>query len=91
MKKSLIFLSFMLLNSCFTSPKSYDTYAEDMEIREKIKSVDYRKGRPIYIEVDSYPQLLPGGHIWQGGTLLLRVGEETIDFNKLIEKYKGKK
>lgn len=36
------------------------------------------KGRPIYIEARSYPQMLDSGDIWAGGPVLLNLGREDL-------------
>jgi hypothetical protein len=42
------------------------------------------KGRPIYIEAYSYPQMLETGDIWAGGPLLINLGREDISLDVLI-------
>lgn len=42
------------------------------------------KGRPIYIEAYSYPQMLESGDIWTGGPLLINLGREDISLDALI-------
>ena len=42
------------------------------------------KGRPVYIEAASYPQLLESGDIWTGGQLLINLGREDISLDALI-------
>ncbi len=42
------------------------------------------KGRPIYIEAYSYPQMLESGDIWTGGPLLINLGREDISLDSLI-------
>ena len=42
------------------------------------------KGRPIYIEARSYPQVLESGDIWAGGPVLLNLGREDLSLDALI-------
>jgi hypothetical protein len=42
------------------------------------------KGRPIYAEAYTYPQMLETGDIWAGGPLLINLGREDISLDTLI-------
>lgn len=42
------------------------------------------KGRPIYIEARSYPQILESGDIWAGGPVLLNLGREDLSLDSLV-------
>ncbi len=54
------------------------------ESRVTAKSLS--KGRPIYIEARSYPQMLESGDIWAGGPVLLNLGREDLSLDALLPK-----
>ena len=42
------------------------------------------KGRPVYIEARSYPQVLESGDIWLGGPVMLNSGREDLSLDALV-------
>lgn len=46
------------------------------------------RGRPIYIEAQSYPQLMNGGHIIQGGKIYIYTGREELRLDEIISEDK---
>lgn len=44
-------------------------------------------GRPMFAEVQSYPQILASGDIWMGGDILLNIGREEMNLSELVDRY----
>jgi hypothetical protein len=44
-------------------------------------------GRPMFAEVQSYPQILASGDIWMGGDILLNIGREEMNISELVDRY----
>jgi hypothetical protein len=64
---------------------------QDMqESRMSTKAIN--KGRPVYIEARSYPQVLESGDIWLGGPFMLNLGREDLSLDALVnpERVDGK-
>lgn len=79
------------LCSCATSPvgspEILNTLLEDQKRLADGKKMDISKGRPLFMKVQSYPQLLKTGDIWLGGDLLILVGQEQLDYLGLVKKH----
>jgi hypothetical protein len=83
----LIGLNFTAGYGCVTLPEGElqlgPKIVRDMKAsRSGVQALN--KGRPIYIEAYSYPQMLESGDIWTGGPLLINLGREDISLDDLI-------
>lgn len=92
MKKVVLLATILLaLSACATSPvgtpEILDTLLEDQQRLAEDKRVEISTGRPLFIKVQSYPQLLKGGDIRLGGDILILVGREQLDYLDLVKKH----
>ncbi len=83
----LVYLSMTVGYGCATIPDGElqlgPKIVRDMK-ESRTSAQALNKGRPIYIEVYSYPQMLESGDIWTGGPLLINLGREDISLDSLI-------
>lgn len=84
------YLSLMiLLTACTSLPKGEHQLKKQIENDFPItegKNVTYiNKGRPIYIEANTYPQIQTGGHIYMGGKVYLFSGREELNLTDIIK------
>jgi hypothetical protein len=56
---------------------------QDMQ-ESRIGTKAINKGRPVYIEARSYPQVLESGDIWLGGPVMLNLGREDLSLDDLV-------
>ena len=89
MKKILIIL---LSVSCTMLPKGDPQLKRSMEEDKEFKTgsptslpSQLNRGRPIYLEIQSYPQLISGGHISLGGKIYLFSGREELRLDEIIK------
>jgi hypothetical protein len=84
---------FASLMSCSGIPKGTmilkDEYNRDLDKAFTMR--DKFNGKPIYVEVQTYPQLTAEGHIIQGSQELIRIGHEEISLKKTIDDFYKKK
>jgi len=57
---------------------------KDMK-ESRVGTVSLSKGRPLYIEARSYPQLLESGDIWAGGPVMVNIGREDLSFDAILD------
>lgn len=91
MKPILTILIIMLIGSgCATSPYSSAELQKRIDadlLDQRNAAKDLSQGRPIFVEVHSYPQLLPSGDLWLGGKILVNVGREQINYTDFVKKH----
>jgi len=87
-----IFLIIFLSISCTILPKgdpqlkrSIEDDKESVSLNTPALPSQLNRGRPIYLEVQSYPQLLTGGHISLGGKIYLYGGREELRLDEIIK------
>lgn len=77
----------LTLAACISVPKGElqlgPQITSDMQSGTKNAS-HIGKGRPIYVEARSYPQILESGDIWAGGTLMVNIGREDLSLDEVI-------
>jgi len=78
--------------SCTILPKgnpqlkrSIEDDKESVSLNTPVLPSQLNRGRPIYLEVHSYPQLLNGGHISLGGKIYLYGGREELRLDEIIK------
>ena len=84
----------LLMGACASTPKGTPELGTRMEADQRQKRdtpLGIAQGRPVFIEVASYPQVLPEGDLWTGGVILLSAGREKLKVFDMVEKYKGQK
>lgn len=57
---------------------------KDMK-ESRVGTASLSKGRPLYIEARSYPQLLESGDIWAGGPVMVNIGREDLSFDAILD------
>ena len=89
-----LFLTLIFLNGCVTSPDSSQELQKRIDadlIDQKLGEVDLAQGRPLFQEVQSYPQILSSGDLWLGGTMLVNIGREQLQLSDFMRQYKSQK
>ncbi len=88
---SVALLMAALLQSCASSPTGSAELMKrieaDLKMPSKAKRNSISEGRPVFMDIQSYPQILPSGDLWLGGDMLLNVGREELNFTELAERY----
>lgn len=91
MKPILTILIIALVGTgCATSPFSSAELQKRIDadlLNQNNLTKDLSQGRPIFVEVHSYPQLLPSGDLWLGGKILVNVGREQINYTDFVKKH----
>lgn len=85
----MIFICLQVLNSgCATIPEGELQLGPEIkkDMRVTHNNTFLNKGRPIYVEAKSYPQILENGDIWAGGSLMMNIGREDVSFDEMLKK-----
>ena len=87
MKRSLLLLFF--LSGCTSLPSGHHELKQmindDLPKEETGKNTYIHKGRPIYLEAQSYPQVVDGGHINMGGKIYIFAGREELTLSEIVK------
>lgn len=79
----------VLISACSSLPKGNHELKQmindDLPKTEDRKNTYIHKGRPIYLEAQSYPQIIEGGHISMGGKVYVFAGREELALADLIK------
>jgi hypothetical protein len=80
----------LVATGCASSPEGTAELAKRVDGDLKAVKTPRRNisdGRPMFAEVQSYPQILPSGDIWMGGDILLNIGREEMNISELVDRY----
>lgn len=89
---STLLLIMLVVSGCATSPFSSAELQKRIDadlLDQKNAAQNLSQGRPIFVEVQSYPQLLPSGDLWLGGKILVNVGREQINYTDFVQKHQN--
>ncbi|PJB52559.1 MAG: hypothetical protein CO099_11895 [Bdellovibrio sp. CG_4_9_14_3_um_filter_39_7] len=95
MKYYLTFAFILTLVGCSSVPvgnapmkRMLKNGAQNVERSSLESDTDIIKGTPLFVRVKQYPQVLSGGIVLVYGEVVLSVGREVIDLEKIIKEVK---
>ncbi len=83
-----LLLLFFLLSNCSSLPEGEGVLTKMVEEDQgKVEGQNEQvyRGRPIFVKVTAYPQMLAQGDIFAGGEILLSVGREELSLEEILK------
>ena len=86
-RNSILFL--FCCYGCAFLPKgthpSRSDIQEDLKEHQHSNYVSIDQGRPLFIKVNIYPQVMSDGHILKSGKILMFMGREKINLSDILQ------